>query len=144
VHPDLFGYRTKREQDISTEASSRLNVAYKVILNPVTRAQYLLQLHGIDAIGEAAGSANVDGELLLQVMEAREQLDDSSTTVETAQRLQHNVVRSISVSITDLSMAFKKGDLKQAADITVALQYFTKLNSECEEWLAQHHQVAER
>jgi len=46
-------------QEISAAASSQMNTAYRVLRNPATRAQYLLQLHGIDAIGEAAGALPV-------------------------------------------------------------------------------------
>lgn len=140
VHPDLFGCKTKREQDFSLEASSKLNVAYRVLKGPATRAQYLLQLHGIDAIGEAVGSVNADPALLLEIMEARELLEDASVSPATVARMKARVIAVIKRTVEDLTTAFNKKDLKRAADITIALQYYTRLNSEVDDWLSRREE----
>jgi hypothetical protein len=59
VHPDLFAQKTPVEQSLSAVASSQLNVAYRVLRDPISRAQYLLKLRGIDALGEGRGTGGV-------------------------------------------------------------------------------------
>lgn len=87
IHPDLFGQKSAKEQSLSADASSQVNAAYRILRAPATRAQYLLQLHGIDAIGEGAGSGSgfCDPALLLEVMEARETLADAADAAQRAQ-----------------------------------------------------------
>lgn len=142
VHPDLFGRRSPAEQALSAEASSNLNIAYKLLRNPVTRAQYLLQLHGVDALGEGAGSANVPPALLLQVMEARELLEDavpgSPAGGDAVAAMLRDTAARVGALLGELGRAFAAGDLPAAAASTVALQYLTKLQGEGAEWMARH------
>jgi molecular chaperone HscB len=138
VHPDLFGTRSKREQEISASASSQINVAYKVLSNPAARAQYLLQLAGGDALGEAAGSKHVDQALLLHVLEARELLADAGTSRPRVLELRTATARAVAVTVKQLASAFRARDTAGAANLTAALQYHTKLQQEIEDWLAAH------
>lgn len=87
IHPDLFGQKSPKEQSLSADASSQVNAAYRILRAPATRAQYLLQLHGIDAIGEGAGSGSgfCDPALLMEIMEARETLADAADAARRAQ-----------------------------------------------------------
>jgi molecular chaperone HscB len=52
VHPDRFAGAPESEQRLALQSSARVNEAYKVLRQSVTRAQYLLTLHGIDAFAE--------------------------------------------------------------------------------------------
>lgn len=45
-HPDYFTNATEGERQASIERSSMLNDAYRTLADPVSRAQYLLGLHG--------------------------------------------------------------------------------------------------
>lgn len=140
VHPDLFGHRSSTEQALSAEASSNINIAYKILRNPVARAQYLLQLHGMDAIGESAGSVNVPPALLMEVMEGRELLeDDSPSNAPRIRALMEETADRIDALLKELSGHFASHQLQRACDVTVALQYFTKLQAEAQEWASHHH-----
>lgn len=139
VHPDLFGTRSRTEQELSADASSNINIAYKVLRNPVTRAQYLLQLHGIDAIGESAGTAAVSSDLLMEIMEGRELLDDDSdSNAPRVGALQQDTDDRVKALLKDFSKLYNAMELQKAAEVTVALQYLTKLQAESIEWLARH------
>ncbi len=52
VHPDRFAGGTDAEKRLALQASARVNEAYRALKNPVQRAQYLLRMHGVDAVGE--------------------------------------------------------------------------------------------
>ncbi|MFO1305956.1 MAG: Fe-S protein assembly co-chaperone HscB [Burkholderiales bacterium] len=52
VHPDRFAGAGDAEKRLAMQASARVNEAYRALKDPVQRAQYMLKLHGIDAVGE--------------------------------------------------------------------------------------------
>lgn len=159
VHPDLFGKKTARERTYSQDISSKLNVAYNVLRNPATRAQYLLQLHGLDPIGETAGhSGTVSPELLMEVMEAREALSDPDADEADVRRMRSEVMGGVQRLISDIGSGFREVPaapavpppalmttaptpaLSRVCDLVVRLQYQTKLLQEVEEWLFRRSQ----
>lgn len=44
VHPDKFSLRSNREQELADQHSSFLNNAYKILKDPLSRAEYLLKI----------------------------------------------------------------------------------------------------
>jgi molecular chaperone HscB len=71
VHPDRFAGGTDAEKRLALQASARVNEAYRALKNPVQRAQYLLRMHGIDAVGETDTALPM--EFLERQLERREQ-----------------------------------------------------------------------
>ena len=135
VHPDLAGALSPREQEACTHASSRINVAHRTLLKSTSRAQYLLKLSGLDALGESAGTKNVSPELLMQVMEARELISDQDTSRDALEQLRKRNLVALQAIEKDLSEAFLKKNLDLARDITIALQYSAKIEEEIGERL---------
>jgi molecular chaperone HscB len=87
LHPDRFARADGRARRASLERSVQLNLAWRTLSQPVTRAEYLLSLEGIE-VGEPAGSKRSDGAdsratqpvdtaLLIEVMELRESLAEA-------------------------------------------------------------------
>ena len=52
VHPDRFASASDGDKRLAMQASARVNEAYRALKDPVRRAQYMLTLNGIDAVGE--------------------------------------------------------------------------------------------
>lgn len=73
-HPDRFVSATPAEKLQSMQLATLANEAYQVLKKPASRAQYWLQLQGIDATNEANTSMPPD--FLMQTMEWREALED--------------------------------------------------------------------
>ena len=138
VHPDLFGLSSAHERELSAAASSRANGAYQVLRSPALRAQYLLRLHGIDAIGESSGAAFTDTALLLEVMEVREALQEPATTTDAVRAHERHTRERCAQTAAELAASFAGAALERAAQLTVALQYYGKLLSEIEAWLEAH------
>ena len=76
VHPDRFANSDDTQKRLASQSSARVNEAYAALKEPVTRAQYLLSLRGIDAGGEAGPQLSVD--FLERQLERREAANDAA------------------------------------------------------------------
>src|ERR1700740_1583790 len=74
LHPDKFVNASAEEQELSLRRSSELNDAYRVLRDPVSRVEYLLELEGTRKEGEHKQQA--PAELLEEVFELNESLDE--------------------------------------------------------------------
>jgi molecular chaperone HscB len=74
LHPDRYGRRAERERTYSLEATAILNDGYRILKDPVRRAEYVLRENGFQ-VGEQR-SNEVPPELLEEVFELNMMLDD--------------------------------------------------------------------
>ena len=81
-HPDRFARASAEEQQAALDATSVLNDGYRVLRDPIQRAEYVLKQAGFD-IGEQR-SRDVPPELLEEVFELNEQLDELRSGEEAA------------------------------------------------------------
>lgn len=91
-HPDRFARGTAFDQQYALDATALLNDAYRVLRDPIQRAEYLLAQEGLD-VGEQR-SKNVPPELLEEVFELnmlleeapdREELEQAKTKFQSMQ-----------------------------------------------------------
>jgi molecular chaperone HscB len=82
VHPDRFAHAGEQEKRLSMQWSSRINEAYRVLRNPMERANYLLQLRGVEAL--SAHDTSMPSDFLMQQMEWREMLEDARSGTDEA------------------------------------------------------------
>lgn len=126
VHPDKAG-SLGADKDELEKQSSQLNTAYKAILNPLLRAEHLLQQQGIDALSER--ETLVDEDLLMDVLMSRESISEISSREEWNELAKENDSK-IASSEQLLEKAFAEGDLETARLETVKLSYWMNI---------QHH-----
>lgn len=74
LHPDRYTRRSEQERRFSLEASSILNDAYRVLRDPIQRAEYVLREEGFP-IGDQRNK-DVPPELLEEVFELNMALDE--------------------------------------------------------------------
>lgn len=74
LHPDLFSRKSEKEKEYSLESTAILNDAYRVLRDPVARAQYVLKQEGFE-VGEQ-GTKDVPPELLEEVFELNMALEE--------------------------------------------------------------------
>jgi molecular chaperone HscB len=84
LHPDRFMRQPERERQYSLDASSVLNDAYRVLKDPLKRAQYVLSQEGFD-VGEQR-SKDVPPELLEEVFDLNMALEEMRGGDESARR----------------------------------------------------------
>lgn len=77
-HPDRFTGRPPAERQAALQRSADINEAYRMIKNPLTRAQCLLAQHGI-RVGTDRDNVAPDRRLLMDTMERREAIDEADS-----------------------------------------------------------------
>ena len=75
VHPDRHAHLSDVEKRLSMQWATRVNEGFRTLRQPLTRAQYLLELAGVDA-GLETNTA-MSPEFLMEQMEWREALDEA-------------------------------------------------------------------
>lgn len=75
VHPDRFASASSAEKRVAVEWSARVNEAYRVLKDPIKRAEYLCMLAGIDMGDRQQSAMNVA--FLENQMSWREALEDA-------------------------------------------------------------------
>jgi len=73
-HPDLFARGTPEERRASEIATATLNDGYRVLKEPVARAEYLLKEQGLDGAGQRSNT--VPPELLDEVFDLNSALEE--------------------------------------------------------------------
>jgi molecular chaperone HscB len=76
VHPDRFAAAGETERRLALQSSAHVNEAYRALKDPVDRGQYLLSLHGIEALSET--DTVLPPEFLEYQLERREAVDGAS------------------------------------------------------------------
>lgn len=75
VHPDRFAQAGDAERRASMQWSTRANEAYRLLKDPVERARYLLELHGVDTGFDTDTAMPAD--FLARQIELREALEEA-------------------------------------------------------------------
>lgn len=73
-HPDRFASASAAEQLASVQHSATINQAWQTLRHPLTRAEYILSLHGFDLASEQHTVR--DTAFLMEQLELREELDE--------------------------------------------------------------------
>ena len=75
-HPDYYYNGTTAERLASLERSSYLNDAYRILKQPLDRAEYLLKVEGLPPAGRHQDAGEMEPGLLEEVFALNEELDE--------------------------------------------------------------------
>lgn len=75
VHPDKSAHLSEAEQRLAMQHSTQVNEAYQTLRKPISRARYLLSLHGVDTQEDTNTSMPLD--FLMAQMEWREAVEEA-------------------------------------------------------------------
>jgi molecular chaperone HscB len=75
-HPDYFHAASGPERLASLERASYLNDAYRVLRQPLDRAEYLLKVEGLPGVGTHQDAHEMPAGVLEEMFELNEELDD--------------------------------------------------------------------
>jgi molecular chaperone HscB len=75
-HPDYFYTASTQERLASLERASYLNDAYRVLKQPLDRAEYLLKIEGLPSVGRHQDANELPAGVLEEVFALNEELDE--------------------------------------------------------------------
>ena len=132
-HPDKFASGTQAEQLAAVSQSATINQAWQTLRHPLTRAEYLLSLHGFDLASEQHTVR--DTAFLMEQLELREELDEIGQAKDDA-RLEGFIKRVKALFDTRQQLMVDQlhnESWEAAADTVRKLRFLDKLRSSAEE-----------
>ena len=131
VHPDRFAHAGDAERRASLQWTTRVNEAFQVLKNPVSRAQHLLALHGVDVAFET--NTAMPQQFLMQQMELREALESAvaSKSADQLAKLQQGLEEDKASLEKQLAQRLDADrDYAGAAGLARELQFLERLEAE--------------
>ena len=127
VHPDRHAAAGDSQKRQALQASARVNEAYQTLRDPVTRAEYLLEIRGVDATDETDTQLPVA--FLTQQLERREAADEAVGVHDDAAlaALSDDVAADAKRLRVDVEHALDGGDVAAARALVRELRFLAKL-----------------
>ena len=136
VHPDRYAHLPETEQRLSMQWATRVNEAYRTLKHPLSRARYLLELHGID-VGHESNTA-MPAQFLMEQMEWREAAAEARAAedAQELERLHHRLRSQADALFAEIERDVDhKEDYAGAADAVRRLMFVLRLKDEIDEAL---------
>lgn len=137
VHPDKFAHASEQQQLLSVQKAAQINDAYQTLKSPVSRAEYMLKLAGVELHHEQ--QTIKDPVFLMQQMELREELEEISDTADPEKAIAafegqlKLMINGLQDKIRSLLQTGEPQALAQAADEVRKLKFKLKLQHELEQ-----------
>lgn len=131
VHPDRYAHAGDAERRASMQWATRVNEAYRVLRNPVTRARHLLELRGVDVAFET--NTAMPAEFLMEQMELREALEAATQARDATalERLGADITRGRTGLHAQIAERIDiRKDYAGAAELVRKLMFLDKLEAE--------------
>jgi molecular chaperone HscB len=126
-HPDRFVTKPAAEKARASSEAASLNDAYRTLKEPLARAFYLAQLNGVEM--PADGKTIDDPELLMEAMEAREELHEAASA-EIVDGLADKAQGELKSSLGKLGGLFLANDKPAIRKALLRLRYLDKFADE--------------
>lgn len=133
-HPDRYAAKGDVEKRLAMQTTSLINQAYETLKSPLKRAQYMLEVEGIDAAQESHITSDIS--FLMQQIGFRETLDELRDSTDPLAGL--DIIRNdVQAEYQQLQESFeaqhKLANFNDALDTVAKMQFFAKLLEEIEQ-----------
>lgn len=130
MHPDRFANGSERDKLMAVQRTSQLNDAYQTLRSPLSRAEYLLELRGIELAHEQ--TTLQDPEFLMAQMEWRERIEevDDFDSLDAAYKDLQEQMRDLQ---SELEQQLNSDANDEAANTVRKLKFMNKLHHELEQ-----------
>ncbi len=126
IHPDRFATFDDEAKLESIKKTAQVNDAYQTLKSPIRRAEYLLQLKGINIHDEKYTAVPQD--FLMQQMEWREELETHKLNKVALEKLAQDIQKNKNDMMNQLPSFFDdKNHLNDAIQITRELNFIEKI-----------------
>ncbi|WWO99353.1 MAG: Fe-S protein assembly co-chaperone HscB [Candidatus Dasytiphilus stammeri] len=132
-HPDRYLKNSEDKFDVLTK-SALVNQAWKVLSNPLSRAEYLLLLHGFDVNSEQHNNL-MDTNFLKLQFDLREELEniEQKACLKELSNLANRIESSISKIHYQIEQEMESQNWDKAANTLRQIRMFTKLRFKIED-----------
>lgn len=134
VHPDRFASGSDLERRLAMQKTSLINQAFQTLKDPVARAQYMLQLQGVETNTET--DTTMDAGFLMEQMEIREaiaEVRDQPDPLAVLDKLSSKLRATLEQLAQQFAADFDRQLFKQAREIVRKMQFVTRAQSEISE-----------
>jgi molecular chaperone HscB len=126
IHPDRFASFDEKTKLESIKKTAQVNDAYQTLKSPIRRAEYLLQLKGVNIHDEKYKVVPQD--FLMQQMEWREELEIHKQNKLALEKLAIDIQKNKNKMMNQLPALFNdKDQLNDAIQITRELNFIEKI-----------------
>lgn len=135
VHPDRFSHAELAVQRAMMERSAAVNESYRVLRDPIRRAEYLVKLAGIDldSSDPHRGAPAMGTPFLVEMIERRETLASARAGGASALESLRRRIEDESEDVFDRALArIEAGDAQAAARLLIERRYLQRLLDEIE------------
>lgn len=128
VHPDRHAQLDEAGRRQMLLASTLVNEAYRVLREPVRRAEYMVLLGGIDLASSdpVRGAPLPSQTFLLEVLEQREARESQGDAADSLEQLEQACDEALARAVNQLS----RGQVREAALALVERRYLVRLRDE--------------
>lgn len=127
-HPDQSTNKPHPEKVAILNMSMVINKAYKVLKNPLKRAEYILSLHNI-IVNSENDNFKADKILLAEILDDQERVEGAHTKEDLVE-IENHLKFKQDQSIKNISDFFKQNILEKAAKEAIKLKYIEKTLSD--------------
>lgn len=131
VHPDKFAHLGEQDKRLSMQWATHANEAYQTLKKPLSRARYLLHLHGVDT--KEASNTAMPAEFLMAQMEWREAIMEAKEAQDVSEMEHlHNRLRAeMREQHLELGRLLdEQADYQGASGLVRKLKFMEKLGEE--------------
>ncbi|KAK2461913.1 hypothetical protein APHAL10511_006376 [Amanita phalloides] len=133
-HPDAWSCKGPHKQDVAQALSARLNGAYQNLLNPLSRAEYILELNQLPM--SEADQVN-DMAFMSHIMDAREMIEESENKDEIMTLAEDNDAR-IKGTVAEIERLAGERDWIGVKEAAIRLRYLEGVRRAVNAWLDNH------
>ena len=128
LHPDKFSTASPAEKEYSAEQAIRVNMAYAALKDPLSRADCLLSLAGVEEEeGKTIGALPHHSDMLMTFMEWREEIEDAKDET-TLIELRDKIRNKIDECMDKLKVSFDDArDINGAKEGVQELRYLMRM-----------------
>ncbi|CAL4125777.1 unnamed protein product [Meganyctiphanes norvegica] len=133
-HPDKFGLKSPHEQELAADHSSMINKAYRTVLHPVERAEYLLQLAGLPL---EEGHIDMDPEFLMDIMEVNEELEEAQDK-DDVQEIGRKNQQILDGLLQEADSYFENENIVEARGVVAKIKYYDNIYNKIKAYERKH------
>lgn len=126
AHPDRFAGAGESEKHAALQMASRINDAFTVLKNPLSRAAYILELRGVAVFAE--DNTAMPPDFLMQQIEWREGFESADAAE--CDSLLSEISAARDAVQKDAAASLQKDDLAAATDAVRRWKYLDKMLTE--------------